>query len=201
MPIMNRCCCCDVRSGTFVVAIWTMIAAAGSLIASVRAWANLPDGYIEITGSHLTAYYVITIIVQAGIELGAVCLVFGAIKYKKELLLPYLVAQGLAIFVDIILVIILIVVVANGNISMFNFLDITVDVTDPDVIQAYRIAYGIVAAALAVSVLIALLCFFCVVSFFQQLRDGCHDGTLLSVNQDCQPIMSPQQKQGYYTSC
>ncbi|XP_022090347.1 uncharacterized protein LOC110979113 [Acanthaster planci] len=205
MPFMQRCCCCDVRTGSIVVAIWTMISAAASIDQSVRMWVQLPHD-AQIDDSNFVAYYAAMTIVNSLLGLSALALLFGVIKYKKEWMIPYMILQGLLIFLELILMVIVIVLLANGNILVFNFLGISLEgQTLEEQMEIVRIVYGILAASLLLGILLELLFFFCVVSHFQQLRDGTYPGPghVLIVNQECTPIVDtcPPPKQGYYTSC
>ncbi|XP_038076072.1 uncharacterized protein LOC119744275 [Patiria miniata] len=116
---------------------------------------------------------------QRGFGITTIVLVVGIFKSKKGLLVPFIVAQTVMIGVFVALVVILVVNLANGNnIYYFDILTLWANELGGDPIFIYRAVYWPLVALLACAVILELGCLLCVVSQYQELRDGRGTGPL-----------------------
>ncbi|XP_038076326.1 lysosomal-associated transmembrane protein 5-like [Patiria miniata] len=212
MAIMHTCCCCNVRVGSIVVAVYTVIVSAAALIQSAKSWAG-EDSIGTTPSVTLTATWGASIGVNSLLLIAAACLILGIFKDAKALLVPYMVVQSLYMLIYVVLEIAIIVVLVNGNYIYFNFLNLDAgSFSDLDFAIVKDVLIGL-AVGVPIVLGIDLLCLLCVISQYQELRDGCgrrgHSAPVVVIQQPgystgfapatYDPRPAPQQQ--YYSKC
>ncbi|XP_022090406.1 uncharacterized protein LOC110979152 [Acanthaster planci] len=168
MAIMTRCCCCDVRIGSIVVAIWVAISSGGSLIQSACGLA----GYSSYSDNSalLSAAWGASVGINSLMTIAAICLFIGVLKDTKSLLIPYMIGECLYMVAYVALEIAVIVVLVNGNYIYFDFLNLP----NLDEVELIALRWALIGIAVGIPIALAIdiLCLLCVISQYQELRDG-----------------------------
>nr|XP_054755153.1 uncharacterized protein LOC129261130 [Lytechinus pictus] len=153
MAIMQKCCCfSNVRTGSTACGVYSLISAciylaawAYNLAQAVTAFQGLSDPVVD----GIYAAYSIDIIVAVFLIIASIVLLVGVSNDNKEMLIPYMVA-----------IILLMVLQAIAWIIIFALLDL---------------ASSLLIGNLVVWLLFTglnITCLLCVMSQYQELRDG-----------------------------
>ncbi|XP_022090349.1 uncharacterized protein LOC110979115 [Acanthaster planci] len=167
MAFIRRCLCCDVRVGTMAVACWSMILSVASVIQTVRAISVFYVNNPFAAQATVLACWCVMILLNACLGVTAIVLVVGICKNKKQLFVPFMIVQAILAAVYAALAVILFVTLSLETIVYFNFLSLT----DPGGVYMI-IVYWVMAGLLTGGVGIEVICLLCVVSQYQELRDG-----------------------------
>ncbi|XP_071478157.1 uncharacterized protein [Diadema antillarum] len=152
MPLVTRCCCCDIRTGSMASAIYSMIYAALALGASAFKI------HVDMqSASHLSqeerAFFIATCVDVAFfslIFLSAIILLYGVKNYRRYLFIPFIICMSVLVVLQILLMFLLIFIMAVG-VSTSGIIELLV--------------IGLVT-------FLNLYCVLCVYSYYQDLRDG-----------------------------
>ncbi|XP_033642661.1 uncharacterized protein LOC117302749 [Asterias rubens] len=166
MAIMYKCCCCSVRAGSLVVAVWSLISGGCSAIQSCAAIASTyaSVGVRVVQGLALS--------INVLLCLAAILLIVGVVQNTKGMLIPFIVCQIVFILFFGGLAIAVIVYLCVGG--EFNYLNLEppLDVDPAEWAALVKAVYISAVIIYALLEMIQLLCLFCVVSQYQELRDG-----------------------------
>ncbi|XP_022099594.1 uncharacterized protein LOC110984084 [Acanthaster planci] len=154
MAIMQRCCCFDnVRSGSTASGIYSMIYALISLgYGGWQIWEYNQYGLSQTNVAFIVNCF----------DLALMCLVFfssilllvGVSTDKRGYLIPYMIAMPIVVLMQCVSLVLFIIILVHPSYYVNTY------------------AYGFGIALLVFFTLMDGICFLCVVSQYQELRDG-----------------------------
>ncbi|XP_038055304.1 uncharacterized protein LOC119727489 [Patiria miniata] len=170
MAIMQRCCCFDnVRSGSIASGIYTLIYAAVTLaLAAILlslSWSLVVSGVQEVSSVFIILILVVLLCVL--ILISSILLLVGVSKDQRGYLFPYMIVMPILILLHVAYCILCIIGAAEIGSEGQGY--------SPYQRSAVDGSIAFLMIQLAICVLFTVMdvvCFLCVVSQYQELRDG-----------------------------